>query len=189
MKLPVANFTHQFLIAMPGMQDPRFSESITYMLHHDPEGAVGLVINKPTDLSVHDLLKEVAVPAQISLRRPDAKVLNGGPVAQHVGFVLHYEGGDWTSTRILHDGLRVTSSKDILQAIAKGHGPDDYLIALGYAGWGPGQIEQEMAANAWLNCPADQSILFSVPFDERWGAAARMMGVDVRLLHAGIGHA
>ncbi|NNM52864.1 MAG: YqgE/AlgH family protein [Pseudomonadales bacterium] len=189
MTLPTANFSHQFLLAMPGMLDPRFVETITYVLHHDDEGAVGLVINRPTELTIQELLTEVALPAQAPLRWPEARVLSGGPVAQHVGFVLHHQGGTWMSTRVLPDELYLTSSRDILQALAEGRGPDDYLVALGYAGWGPGQLEQEIVQNAWLSCPVDQQILFHLPMEQRWQAAARSLGVDMRLLDVGVGHA
>lgn len=189
MSIATANFTHQFLVAMPEMMDPRFAHSITYILDHSDEGAVGLVINKPMDLKVSSLLDEIDMPVRVPLRHPDAKVLCGGPVAPNVGFVLHRDVGDWAATREADGGIYVTSSRDILEAIAEGRGPDDYLVALGYAGWGPGQLEAEMVMNTWLSCPVDQNIIFHLPLDQRWLAAARGMGVDMTLLSHQVGHA
>ncbi len=184
-----ANFSHQFLIAMPGMADPHFAQSLTYLMHHDGDGAIGLVINRPSDISLKELLAEVQLQLLAPLRYPDAKVLLGGPVAQHVGFVLHRQPGTWTVSKDVGRDLFLTSSRDILQAISLGQGPDDYLVALGYAGWGPGQLEQEMASNTWLSCAADERILVQVPMEERWQAAAASMGIDLRLLGPEAGHA
>lgn len=184
-----SNFSHQFLIAMPGMDDPNFAQSLTYVLHHDEDGAIGLVVNRPSDLSISQLLAEVQLPPVAPLRYPEAKVLLGGPVAQHVGFVLHRGAGVWTVSKDVGRELFLTSSRDILKAISQGQGPDDYLVALGYAGWGAGQLEQEMASNTWLNCPADERILFEAPLEERWQAAATSLGIDLRLLGPEVGHA
>ncbi len=189
MNLPVANFTHQFLLAMPGMADPRFTESVIYMVHHDQDGAVGLVINHATGLSLEELFNEVAIDVEDRPAWLSARVMSGGPVAAHVGFVLHRDQGQWQSSRVLQDNLCLTSSRDILQAIAEGRGPEDFLLILGYAGWGPMQLEQEMVANAWLNCPFNEQIVFHLPLEQRWLQAARTMGVDMRLLDIGVGHA
>ncbi|HEX6590940.1 MAG TPA: YqgE/AlgH family protein [Moraxellaceae bacterium] len=184
-----ANFTHQCLIAMPAMADPRFAHSLTYIIKHDEEGAVGLVVNKPLNLPLKKLLSEISTNITVPLRHPDEMVLFGGPVNTQMGFVLHRDMGDWNSTLPISDGICVTSSRDILDAIAQGQGPDDYLVVLGYAGWSAGQLEQEMAANAWLNCPADPDLLFSLPFNERWEAGIHRLGVDPAFLASEAGHA
>jgi putative transcriptional regulator len=190
MTLKNANFTHQGLIAMPAMGDPRFAASVTYIVKHDDEGAVGLVINKPLDLPLTKLLTEVgSQPVITSLRQPDLPVLYGGPVNTQMGFVLHRDGGKWNNTIDVEDGISVTSSRDVLEAIAKGTGPEDYLVALGYAGWTAGQLEREMGENAWLTCPADADLLFNVPFSQRWEASIRKLGVDPAFLASEAGHA
>lgn len=189
MTLENANFTHQCLIAMPAMADPRFSHSLTYIIRHDEEGAVGLVVNKPLELPLSTLLSEIGTGVMAPLRHPDQPVMFGGPVNPQMGFVLHREQGSWGNTLLISDGIHVTSSRDILDAIARGEGPDDYLVALGYAGWGAGQLESEMVANAWLTCPADTELLFSVPFDERWQAGIHRLGVDPAFLASEAGHA
>lgn len=189
MELPTANFTHQLLIAMPAMADPRFVRTLTYIFQHDENGAVGLVINKPLELPLRQLLTEIRLPPLSPQVAGDQPVLAGGPVQPEVGFVLHPGQGPWSSSREVGGDICVTNSRDILDAISQGHGPKDYLVALGYAGWSAGQLEQEMAENAWLTCPPDHELLFDLPFDARWAAAAQRIGVDLRLLSDQIGHA
>lgn len=188
MEFTNANFTHTLLIAMPNMADPRFAETLTYVINHDEEGAVGLVINKPTDLSLTQLLSEINLPRlrQASEEKP---VLYGGPVQPQTGFVLHRGEGPWSASKAIADDVFVTSSRDILDAISQGKGPHDYLVMLGYAGWAPGQLESEMAQNAWLTCEADPELLFGLPFDQRWRAAAGRIGIDLLLLSGQVGHA
>lgn len=190
MEFKNANFTNQLLIAMPAMADPRFAETLTYVFQHDENGAVGLVINRPLELRVSKLLEEIRLPALSPLRRPELPVLFGGPVQPEMGFVIHREPGPWASCKLVGDDICVTNSRDILDAISQGKGPDDYLVVLGYAGWSAGQLEQEMAWNSWLSCPADPDLLFGLPFDMRWQAAASKLGVDLRLLSSDqVGHA
>lgn len=189
MTLPNANFTHQCLIAMPEMQDGRFAHTVTYIVRHDEDGAVGLVLNRPLELTVSELLTEVRLPVIAEFPRPEQPVLYGGPVSTEAGFVLHQDKGHWNSSMEVDDNLCVTSSRDILDAISHGKGPARYQIMLGYAGWGAGQLEKEIAENAWLVCPADAGLLFEMPYDQRWEAAARRIGVDVHLLSAQVGHA
>lgn len=189
MTLENANFTHQCLIAMPAMADPRFARTLTYIIKHDEEGAVGLIVNRPMDLHVARLLKEINAEPVVPLRQPELPVLFGGPVNPQMGFVLHREIGHWSSTLPVADGIFVTSSRDILDAIAKGEGPQDYIVALGYAGWEPGQLEAEMAENAWLNCTADTDLLFDLPFEERWQASIHKLGIDPAFLASEAGHA
>ncbi len=189
MTLENANFTHQCLIAMPAMADPRFAHTLTYIIKHDEDGAVGLVVNKPLQLPLTKLLSEISTNLVAPLRHPEQPVLFGGPVNTQMGFVLHREEGHWNSTLPIHDGICVTSSRDILDAIAQGDGPDDYLVVLGYSGWGAGQLEQEMAANAWLSCPVDADLLFNVPYEARWQAGIKRLGIDPAFLSADAGHA
>lgn len=184
-----ANFTHQCLIAMPSMSDPRFAHALTYIIKHDDEGAVGIVVNKPLALPLEQLFAEISTSLVAPLRHPEQRVLCGGPVNPQMGFVLHRQRGDWNSTMPVAEGICVTSSRDILDAIALGEGPDDYIVALGYAGWSAGQLEQEMAENVWLTCPADSELLFDVPLDERWQTGIKRLGVDPSFLSNDAGHA
>lgn len=174
---------------MPDMEDTRFSEAVTYIVKHDDEGAVGLVINKPLELSLMQLLEEIRLPLLKPLTNPETPVLFGGPVSSEAGFVLHKDIGAWNSSLEVEGGLCVTSSRDILDAISQGKGPKEYLVVLGYAGWSPGQLEKEMADNAWLTCPADENLLFKLPYEVRWHAAAQKIGVNLSLLSDQVGHA
>jgi putative transcriptional regulator len=184
------NLTHHCLIAMPAMADGRFVHALTYIIRHDDNGAVGLMVNKPLNLPLARLLSEVNNGAVATLlRHPDQPVLFGGPVNPQMGFVLHQDAGHWNSTLPVHDGICVTSSRDILSAIAQGQGPDNYLVALGYAGWGAGQLEQEIVNNTWLTCPADTDLLFGLPFEQRWQASIHKLGIDPAFLASEAGHA
>ncbi|MDP2225989.1 MAG: YqgE/AlgH family protein [Moraxellaceae bacterium] len=189
MTLENANFTHQCLIAMPAMSDPRFAHTLTYIIRHDDDGAIGIVVNRALELPLAKLLSEINATPTAPLRHPAQPVLFGGPVNTQMGFVLHRERGDWSSTLPVEDGIYVTGSRDILDAIARGEGPDDYLVALGYAGWSAGQLEQEMAENAWLTCPADADLLFALPLEQRWSAGIHRLGIDPAFLASEAGHA
>jgi putative transcriptional regulator len=188
MEFANANFTHKILIAMPAMADPRFAETLTYIIKHDEDGAVGLVINKPLDLPLAQLLTEIRLPP-LGGTPAESPVLFGGPVQPQMGFVLHREAGPWSSCTPVDDDICITSSRDILDAISQGKGPHDFIVALGYAGWSPGQLEEEMANNSWLTCDADYELLFGLPYEQRWQAAASRLGVDLRLLSDQVGHA
>lgn len=180
--------TDQFLIAMPSLEDPNFAHTVTYICEHNADGAMGIIINRPLELSLGEMLDRLDI--EITDRAATmAPILLGGPVQQERGFVLHRLPQSWESTHPVSSDLGITTSSDILDAIAHGVGPADALITLGYAGWGGGQLEQELADNAWLSTPADPHILFDLPFDERWAAAARLMGVDFATLSPDIGHA
>ena len=182
------HLTNQFLIAMPGLEDPNFFHSVTYICEHNDQGALGLVINRPLDMQLGEILQHI----KLQHSEPEARQIQvhlGGPVQQDRGFVLHEPLGDWEATLKVTDRIGITSSIDILQAIAKNEGPERSLITLGYAGWGAGQLEQEMAENAWLSGPADPDILFNSPDEERWKAAAASLGVDLDLLSGEAGHA
>jgi|SRR5690625_2811819 len=182
------DLTHHFLIAMPSLADPNFSRTVTYLCQHDADGALGIVINRPTDVRLDELLQhlELSDPDPAVAEQP---VLLGGPVQRERGFVLHRHDQDWDASLPVADDIVLTTSKDILAAIARGAGPNDYVVALGYAGWGPGQLEQELAENSWLSGPASADVLFNVPFEQRWQAAASLLGVDISLLSTTAGRA
>ncbi len=181
-------FTNHFLIAMPNLADPNFFHSVTYICEHSPDGALGIVINRPLDLTLMEVLEHMHIAPETIDLGPGTVYL-GGPVQPERGFVLHRPPRRWDSTLQITPSLAVTTSKDILEAIAKGQGPERALVALGYAGWGPGQLEQEMADNAWLSGPADESIIFDIEPEKRWEAAAAAMGVDLSRLSSDVGHA
>jgi putative transcriptional regulator len=178
-----------FLIAMPAMGDPNFNETVTYLCKHDSDGALGIIINRPTDMALGEVFKQLLIEVQ-DPHQAAKPVLSGGPVARDHGFVLHHaRDGGYDSTLETGGDIKVTVSPDILAAIARGEGPDPVLVALGYAGWGAGQLEAELAANAWLCVPAEQSILFATPFEERWAAAVGLLGVDIHQIATYAGHA
>ena len=182
------NVTDHFLIAMPGLGDPNFKRTVTYMCQHDAEGALGVVINRPTELKLGELFKQMDIDAgQESIT--GVPIFYGGPVQPECGFVIHEPRGDWESSLRVTDSIALTTSKDVLEAIAKGQGPKRMVVALGYAGWGEGQLEREMVENAWLNAPAENSILFDLPTEQRWKSAAERMGVDISILSSTAGHA
>jgi putative transcriptional regulator len=182
------SLTNQFLIAMPGLADPNFSRTVTYICEHNSQGAMGIVVNRPISLQLGDMLDQLNISATCAGAR-ELPVYLGGPVQTDRGFVLHSGGRIWDSTLQITPQVSVTTSKDILEAIAQGQGPDRALIALGYAGWAGGQLEDEMSANAWLSGPATEEILFRTPAEQRWRAAARLLGVDLDLLSSEAGHA
>jgi putative transcriptional regulator len=177
-----------FLIAMPAMGDPNFNETVTYLCKHDEEGALGIVINRPTDMLLDEVFRQLALEPSDG-RLAELPVLAGGPLRRDRGFVLHRSDDEYDSTLDTGAGIRVTVSQDILAALANGTGPDPVLVALGYAGWDSGQLEAELAANAWLSVPADESVLFETPFEQRWAAAAGLLGVDIHQLASYAGHA
>ncbi|MCI0654880.1 MAG: YqgE/AlgH family protein [Methylococcaceae bacterium] len=181
------NVTGHFLMAMPGMGDPNFHRTVTYMCQHSHEGALGIVINRPTDLTLGDILQQMSIGVEDErvIRIP---VYYGGPVQPERGFVIHQPKGNWDSSLEVSASISLTTSRDILEAIAMGEGPDRFVVALGYAGWGEGQLEREIVQNAWLNAPAKDRILFELPADQRWKSAARQMGVDIDRLSSSAGH-
>lgn len=180
--------TNQFLIAMPALADPNFFHTVTYICEHNAAGALGIIINRPLNITLGELLQHLKTPLPDSATGT-MPVYSGGPVQQEQGFVIHSPVGDWDSTLRVTESIGVTTSRDVLQGLAEGRGPERLLIALGYAGWGPGQLEREMAENAWLSGPADADILFRTPYEQRWAAAAALLGVDLSLLSGDAGHA
>lgn len=181
-------FDQQLLIAMPSLTDPNFSRGVTLMCQHTAEGALGITINRQSDLTLIDVL------AQLDIHCDDESVANqpvfdGGPVHQERGFVVHTPAGPWESSMEVAPGIMVTTSRDILEAIACNRGPEKYLVALGYAGWGAGQLEDEIKENAWLNVNADSVIIFDLPVDDRWARAVSSLGIDASTLQPTGGHA
>ncbi|HZP86315.1 MAG TPA: YqgE/AlgH family protein [Burkholderiales bacterium] len=182
------NLTHHFLIAMPNMADPNFARSLTYICEHNAQGALGVVVNRPIEMTLSALFDQVDIPLHDE-KWAEVPVYFGGPVQVDRGFVLHKPAGTWQSTLSVTAEVGLTTSKDILEAVAAGRGPDKILVSLGYAGWAPGQIEEELGQNAWLTVPADVYVLFDLPPEQRFDAAMRLLGVDVTRLSDSAGHA
>lgn len=179
---------NQLLIAMPGMADPNFSDTVTYICEHNRDGALGLVINRPMDINLGEILSHMSLAASTE-GIAGLPVFLGGPVQPERGFVLHTQGTVWESSLKVSDDIAVTSSRDILAAIADGEGPARSLVALGYAGWGAGQLEHEIQENTWLHAPPDARVLFETPFEQRWAAATALLGIDPSRLSGTAGHA
>jgi len=180
---------HHFLIAMPNMVDPNFSGSVVYVCEHNDKTAVGLVINRPTELTLARLFDKIDLKLEIAPRRDDL-VFFGGPVQTERGFVLHQPSGSYGSTLRVTDDIALTTSKDVLEAIAVGDGPNKVLVTLGYAGWGAGQLEEEIAHNAWLTVAADPLVIFETPAEGRMAAALKLLGIfDGTQLSGQAGHA
>jgi putative transcriptional regulator len=179
---------HHFLIAMPHMDDPSFAQALIYLIDHNDQGAMGLIINQLSGLNLADILGQLRPEDTPPEHCHNLQIMSGGPVQTDRGFVLHPPGYDFQATLDLGE-LGLTTSQDVLFAIADGTGPDKHLITLGYAGWGAGQLESELAENVWLSCPVDPAILFDMPHDQRLQAAARHLGVNLGLLTSQAGHA
>jgi putative transcriptional regulator len=182
------NLSHQFLIAMPNMEESTFSKSLIYICEHNEQGALGIIVNRPISLTLGELFSQIKVP----LNQPELKNLPvhfGGPVQTDRGFVLHEPIGRWQSTLTINNKLGLTTSKDILEAVGEGQGPNNLLVTLGYAGWEPGQLEHELTQNTWLNMPASEHIMFELPAEERLYAAMTLLGVNYASLSEEAGHA
>ncbi|MCC8996241.1 MAG: YqgE/AlgH family protein [Nitrosomonas sp.] len=183
------NLTHHFLMAMPTMKDSVFSKTLTYICEHNDRGAFGLVINRPTDLNLMGLFKQLGIPQLDESINKLTPILFGGPVQVDCGFVLHNPVGKWQSSLAVNKEIALTTSLDIMKAIANDEGPENTLIALGYAGWSPGQIELELSQNTWLTVPASHEVIFNLASEEKFTAAMQLLGIhDANLSHE-IGHA
>jgi len=182
------SFTNHLLVAMPSLADPNFAHTVTLICEHSDKGALGIVLNKPLPMKLSDVLTQMKL-APTSEQIAAQPVLRGGPVHTDRGFVLHRPGGVWDHTHKVSDSIQVTTSRDILAAMARGEGPTDAFIALGYAGWESGQLEKEMADNAWFSMPVDARVVFDLPFEDRWMGAWRFLGIDVERLSPVAGHA
>jgi putative transcriptional regulator len=180
--------TNQFLIAMPTMTDSNFAQTVTFIWEHNEDGALGIIINRPLQMRWADVFEQLKMPTGpgVTGHQP---VLQGGPVQTDRGFVVHEAGGRWEHTLQVSSRIQVTTSPDILNAMAAGSGPQTALVALGYAGWGAGQLESELAQNAWLTAPCDERILFETPYEQRWRAAGRLLGIDLATISPQVGHA
>jgi putative transcriptional regulator len=182
------DLTNHFLIAMPSLADPNFSRTVTLVCAHNDDGAMGIVINRPMNIDLGEVLAQM----QLESDNPainQQPVFRGGPVHRDRGFIIHRPGTDWGSTIHVSEEVGVSTSREILEAISNGSGPRETLVALGYAGWGAGQLEQEIAQNAWLSGPADADIIFRAPPESRWERAAAKLGIDLVLLSQDVGHA
>jgi len=185
---PKDSLSNHLLIAMPGMADPNFSTTVTFVCEHNTEGALGIVINRPMDMNLGRLFDHLDLTDKDN-SVGSHPVLNGGPVAPGRGFVLHDPGADFQSTVTVSSDIQLTLSRDVMDALASGSGPDRSLVALGYAGWDSGQLEEEMLSNTWLTVPASPEIIFQVPFADRWSAAAKSIGIDINKMSPDAGHA
>ena len=179
---------NQLLIAMPGMADPNFSSTVTLICEHNDEGALGIVINRPLSLKLGGLFAQLDVD-DADPQAAEVPVLMGGPVGPERGFVLHESTHSYENSLAVSETINLTLSRDVIDAIAIGEGPPKSLVALGYAGWEAGQLENEMLANSWLNVTASPDIIFDVPYADRWTAAAESLGVDISRLAPDAGHA
>lgn len=188
MKSTVSYLKNHFLIAMPHMADPNFARTLIYLVEHNEQGAMGLVVNRPGELTLADVIEQLRPAAPCIDSRGGLQIFTGGPVQTDRGFVLHPAGQPFQATLQLGT-LALTTSQDVLFAIADGEGPDAYFVCLGYAGWEAGQLEAELAANAWLSSPSEQRILFDTPPEQRLDSAAALLGVDLNLLTSQAGHA
>ena len=202
---------NQFLIAMPSLGNDYFNKTVTYICEHNDEGAMGLIINMPVNITLHDLLKQIEENDKEQANEDKATlepektssavsnifldnsleqlVLSGGPISQNRGFVLHRTQSGWKSSLALSDDIMITTSKDILLSLGTKKAPEQFMVTLGYAGWGPGQLETELQENSWLTIDADSDILFNTPIEQRWQKATEKLGIDIAHLSSDIGHA
>jgi putative transcriptional regulator len=203
------NLTNHFIIAMPDLKDPMFEKTVNFICQHTEQGAMGLTINRPTNITVSEFLSQLDIPL-VNKSLASQPIYLGGPVETGHGFILHSNDFDsphsnsevnsanekeadtkrtFAQTLKINDDISISSSLDILHAIANGNGPSEFLITLGYSGWGSNQIENEMKQNSWLNVPADNDIIFQTPSDKRWESAAMKLGINIHLISCDIGHA
>ncbi len=182
------SLANQLLVALPSLADPHFERTVSLVCQHDAGGAMGVVVNRPSDYSLGEVFAQMGIACDDEALCA-TPVVAGGPVHPERGFVIHDGDRDWDSTLVVGGGLRVTTSRDVLDAVARGEGPAKLLVALGCAGWSAGQLEAELAANSWLTVPADAELLFAVPLEERWQAAAGRIGVDMAHMPDYAGHA
>lgn len=181
------NLTNHFLIAMPNMADPNFSGALTYIADHGEQGALGVVVNRPIDLQLSTLFEQIGLSLPEGLG--DRIVFFGGPVQTERGFVLHSPPQTYSSTLNVNDTVSLTTSKDVLEAVSQGDGPAKFMVSLGYSGWSAGQLEQEIAQNAWLSVEADPKVIFDLPPEARLPAAMKLLGIDLANLSDEAGHA
>ncbi len=188
---PVLNLANHFLIAMPAMQDPVFGGTVVYVCEHNENGVLGVVINKPTDMTMQVLFERIDLKLQGGMEQPiiDEPIMFGGPVQDDRGFVLHTPGARFSSSLTVTEDVAFTTSIDVLEAVAAGQGPQRMLVSIGYSGWSPGQLEDEISRNGWLTVGADPRILFDMPIEDRYVAAMKLLGIDPLMLTSEAGHA
>lgn len=187
---------NQLLVSMPQLTNPSFHQTVSLICQHDDNGAIGVIVNRLTDHRLGDIFDQLSLPVS-SLERTDQPVFEGGPVNPELGLVIHAgeestggkNGRRWESSLEIGGGLWLTSSRDILGAIASGRGPANAMMLLGYAGWGPGQLEFEIRQNSWFHAPADHAIIFNTQIDQKWRQAAQLLGIDYAQLSTEVGHA
>ena len=179
---------NSFLVAMPHLKDPFFGHSVSYLCEHDDHGSFGLIINRPINFTLIDIFKQLDIHVNHH-QFEDRVVLAGGPVYTNQGFILHKQSGSWENSQALENGIQLTTSLDILEAIAENRGPRDFLVTIGCAGWGAGQLEEELAENAWLTGPISEQILFHTPYELRAHEVAKSVGIDLDLVSTDMGHA
>ena len=187
-EMPATPLANHLLVALPSLDDPNFARSVVLLCQHDADGAMGIVVNRASEYRLGEVLSQVGLPGGDAALR-EQPVLGGGPVHPERGFVLHDGERDWDSSLAIADALRITTSRDVLEAMTKGEGPDHAVVALGCASWGAGQLEHELGENSWLTVPADAELLFALPLEARWQAAAGRIGVDLFMLADYSGHA
>jgi putative transcriptional regulator len=180
--------SNQLLVALPALHDPHFARSVTLVCQHDGDGAMGVVVNRASEYTLGEVLQQMGISSDSDALQSQI-VLAGGPVHPERGFVLHDGEPEWDSTLTVGDGLFLTTSRDVLEALARGEGPTQAVVALGCAGWGAGQLEQELVEDSWLMVPAGRELLFDLPLDQRWQAAAGSIGVDLVNYAGHSGHA
>lgn len=184
---PLASLRNHFLIAMPSLNESIFSHTITYLCDHSSAGAMGLVINQPLGIELVHIYRQL--DCDPGGHAATSAVLCGGPVQPERGFILHTADRQWETSLTVTDDVMLTASRDIVESICQGNGPEKFLVALGYAGWGAGQLEDEIASNSWLTLPADSAILFDTAVEQRWAAASKSLGIDLNLISGTAGHA
>ena len=185
------NLANHFLIAMPSMQDPIFGGAVVYVCEHNEKGVLGVVINKPTDMTMDVLFERIDLKVDDSVQDQVSSepIMFGGPVQDDRGFVLHTPGGRFSSSLSVTDEVAFTTSIDVLEAVASGDGPQRLLVSIGYAGWSPGQLEDEISRNGWLTVGASADVMFDLPIEQRYTAAIRLLGIDPMMLASEAGHA
>jgi putative transcriptional regulator len=193
MSTPEKPFTlrNHFLLAMPTIADARLADTVTYVFEHSSQGAMGIVINRPSGLTLNDIFQQLNIE-DVHTNNTGLPVLGGGSLQKERGFVIHATDRSrprWESSVNMEGGISITTSKDILEAIAKNEGPEDFLVALGYSSWSAGQLEAELADNTWIHTPADANVLFHTPYEQRLDSAAKLLGIDMRLMSPDVGHA
>jgi putative transcriptional regulator len=191
MTAPALNLANHFLIAMPSMEDPVFGGTVVYVCEHNENGVLGVVINKPTDMTMQVLFERIELEVASAAERhmESQPIMFGGPVQDDRGFVLHTPGAQYSSSLTVTNDIAFTTSIDVLEAVARGNGPERMLVSIGYSGWSPGQLEDEISRNGWLTVGADPRILFDMPIEERYAAAMKLLGIDPLMLTSEAGHA